>query len=242
MTIKFFADGADKSTIFQMYENPQICGFTTNPTLMAKAGVRDYKSFAREVLAVVKEKPISFEVFSDEFDEMKAQALEIASWGDNVYVKIPVTNTRAESAVPMIKSLAASKVKMNVTAITTIKQVEQVLPALNPDVPAFISLFAGRIADCGTDPVPIVTAALEHMKSVPLCELIWASPREIYNVVQAQTAGCHIITMTDDIFKKLPLLNKDLTDMSLDTVKMFYNDALKAGFKIETDKPVSVSK
>jgi len=231
--VKLFADGANVKRMVEMYANPIIAGFTTNPTLMRKAGVSDYEGFAREVLSTVKEKPVSFEVFSDDFGEMEAQALKIASWGENVYVKIPVTNTRQESSVRLIERLSKAGIKLNVTAMLTAGQVSEVLPALARGPASFVSIFAGRIADSGIDPVPIMKEALAMLKSQPKTELIWASPRELYNVVQASQIGCHIITATDDVLKKLPLLGKDLLTFSLDTVKMFYDDAKAAGYRIK---------
>ncbi|HTX19872.1 MAG TPA: transaldolase [Bacteroidota bacterium] len=231
--MKLFADGANVKRMVEMYANPIIAGFTTNPTLMRKAGVSDYEGFAREVLSTVKEKPVSFEVFSDDFGEMEAQALKIASWGENVYVKIPVTNTRQESSVRLIERLSKAGIKLNVTAMLTAGQVSEVLPALARGPASFVSIFAGRIADSGIDPVPIMKEALAMLKSQPKTELIWASPRELYNVVQASQIGCHIITATDDVLKKLPLLGKDLLTFSLDTVKMFYDDAKAAGYNIK---------
>lgn len=231
---KIFADGADIATIARLYQDRLIAGFTTNPTLMRKAGVADYKQFAHEALAIVVDKPISFEVFSDEFDEMEAQALEIASWGDNVYVKIPITNTRGESSVELIERLSKAAVKVNVTAMMTLEQVKEVIPALTHGPAGCVSLFAGRIADAGVDPVPVMKEALDLLADYPTLELIWASPRELFNIVQAQQIGCHIITVTDDILKKLHLIGKDLYEFSLDTVKMFYNDACAAGYSIKT--------
>jgi transaldolase len=234
LNTKIFADGADKQSIFKLYENPIISGFTTNPTLMRKAGVSDYKRFAHEVLEVVVDKPISFEVFSDEFNEMEAQALEIASWGQNVYVKIPITNTRAESSVALIERISKAGVKVNVTAMMTLEQVHSVVPVLTNGPAGCVSLFAGRIADAGIDPLPMMRAALDAIRDYPTLELIWASPRELYNIVQAHDIGCHIITVTDDILKKLGTIGKDLTEFSLETVKMFYNDARAAGYSITT--------
>jgi len=231
---KIFADGAKKDSIVEMYRNPLIAGFTTNPTLMVKAGIKDYKAFAVDVLSTVTAKPICFEVFSDDFEEMKFEALEIASWGDNVYVKIPITNTRGDSSVPLIASLCASGVKVNVTAITLLSQVEAVLPCLRPDTASYVSVFAGRIADCGVDPLPTMQRALELVCRRPNAELIWASPREVLNIVQAREIGCHIITVTDDLLKKLNLIGKDLKEMSLDTVQMFHRDALSVGYNICT--------
>ena len=233
LRVKLFADGANVKRMVEMYANPIIAGFTTNPTLMRKAGISDYEGFAREVLSTVKEKPISFEVFSDDFGEMEAQALKIASWGENVYVKIPVTNTRQESSVRLIERLSKAGIKLNVTAMLTAGQVSEVLPALARGPASFVSIFAGRIADSGIDPVPIMKEALAMLKSQPKTELIWASPRELYNVVQASQIGCHIITATDDVLKKLPLLGKDLLTFSLDTVRMFYDDAKAAGYNIK---------
>jgi transaldolase len=232
LKIKIFADGADKAGMLEMYEKPYIHGLTTNPTLMRKAGINDYVAFAKDIISIIKDKPLSFEVFSDDFDEMERQALEIASWGDNVYVKIPITNTKKESSCPLIKRLADQKVKLNVTAMMTLDQVRDVMAALNPDVPSYVSIFAGRIADTGYDPIPLMTEAVELLKVNPKAELIWASPRELLNIFQADEIGCQIITVTNDILKKLSLVGYNLEDYSLDTVKMFYNDAQSAGFKI----------
>jgi transaldolase len=232
LQVKLFADGADKSGILEMNMNPLISGFTTNPTLMKKAGITAYEEFARDILVHIKDKPISFEVFSDEFSQMRRQALTIASWGTNVYVKIPITNTRAESSAELIRDLSSSGVKINVTAMMTVRQVETVLPALSKGPGAYVSVFAGRIADAGVDPVPIMTEIVGLLKQHPSIELIWASPREVYNVVQANAIRCHIITATNDIIKKIPTLGKDLTEFSLDTVKMFYLDAKSAGYSI----------
>lgn len=229
---KIFADGADKETILKRYKDPMISGFTTNPTLMRKSGIVDYKAFALDILKTIKDRPISFEVFSDDFTEMEAQALEIASWGDNVYVKVPITNTKGESAAPLIERLSKRGVKINVTAIMTLEQVEAVIPALTHGPAACVSIFAGRIADAGVDPMPIMTKAMQMLENYPTLELIWASPRELFNIVQADSIGCHIITVTDDILKKIPTIGKDLEEFSLDTVKMFYNDASSAGFSI----------
>lgn len=232
LKIKLFADGANLDDMLRFYADPRIQGFTTNPTLMNKAGITDYAAFAQKVLEHITDRPISFEVFSDEFDEMDRQARLIASWGDNVYVKIPVTNTRGESSAPLVKKLSASGVKLNVTALFTPAQVQTITDALSADTPAIISVFAGRVADAGVDPMPIMAQALEIMKARPQAELLWASPREIYNVVQADAVGCHIITATSDVLAKLGKLGKDLDEFSLDTVKMFYNDALAAGFTL----------
>lgn len=229
---KIFADGADRETILSRNADPMISGFTTNPTLMRKSGISDYKAFALDILKEVTTKPISFEVFSDEFEEMEKQALEIASWASNVYVKVPITNTRKESAVPLIEKLSKRGVKINVTAIMTIDQVKGVVPALTHGPAGCVSVFAGRIADAGVDPLPVMKHAMELIENYPTIELIWASPRELFNIVQADSIGCHIITVTDDILKKVPTIGKDLTEFSLDTVKMFYNDASAAGFNI----------
>lgn len=231
---KLFADGAKKEVILEMYDKEYIAGFTTNPTLMLKAGVEDYTAFAKDILTTVKNKPISFEVFSDEFAEMEAQALAISAWAENVFVKIPITNTKGQSSVPLIKHLCRSGVKVNVTAMTTYKQVQSLLPCFVEAIPAYVSLFAGRVADCGVDPLPMMKKTVRLLAAYPLVELIWASPRELFNVVQANAIGCHIITLSDDILKKLPLLGKDLGEMSLDTVRMFYQDALKVGYSIDT--------
>lgn len=235
LNIKIFADGADKAGMLEMYAKPFIEGLTTNPTLMHKAGITDYKAFAKDILAVIKDKPISFEVFSDDFAEMERQALEIASWGANVYVKVPVTNTKQEPSYPLIKKLASQSVKLNVTAIMTLGQVHDVVEALDPTVPSYVSVFAGRIADTGRDPLPLMAAALELVKTAPAAELIWASPRELLNVFQADAIGCHIITVTHDLLKKLSLVGYDLERYSLDTVKMFYKDAMAAGFQLERE-------
>ena len=232
LRVKLFADGADLSVIRQMAANPLIKGFTTNPTLMKKAGVTDYAAFAKEMLAIVPDRPISFEVFSDDFSEMASQALEIASWGTNVFVKLPVTNTAGTFAGPLIAALAGRGVQLNVTALLTVAQVEQVAAVLSPGVASYISVFAGRIADTGVDPMPIMRQSLDLMRRLPKAELIWASPRELLNVVQADDVGCHVITATSDVLAKLPLIGKDLTAFSLDTVKMFRQDAVSAGFSI----------
>lgn len=232
LRIKIFADGANKESMLELAANPIVKGFTTNPTLMRKAGITDYKGFAREVLAAIPDKPVSFEVFSDDFDDMYAQAREIASWGENVYVKIPVTNTTGASAAPLIRRLVPHGVKMNVTALFTLAQVRTVSEALEGGAPSNISVFAGRIADAGIDPLQIMTAALEIMKPHPSQEMIWASPRELYNVVQADQIGCHIITIPNDIFAKLGSLGRDLDQFSLETVRMFRTDAVSAGYLI----------
>jgi len=232
LNIKIFADGADKVCMLDMYAKSFIKGLTTNPTLMNKAGIRDYKSFALDILSEIKDKPISFEVFSDDFVDMERQAYEIASWADNVYVKLPITNTKRETCYALVEKLAAQKVKMNVTALMTITQVQDVVAALDPNVPSYVSVFAGRIADTGCDPIPLMTAAVESLKASPAAELIWASPRELLNIFQADSIGCHVITVTNDILKKLSQVGYDLDEFSLDTVKMFYSDARAAGFSL----------
>jgi transaldolase len=232
LKVKLFADGADLAAMVEMSRRPYIGGLTTNPTLMHKAGITDYRAFAHKVLAAIPDKPISFEVFSDEFDEMHRQALEIMSWGKNVYVKIPVTNTRAQPADDLIHTLASEGVKLNITAMTTIPQVQRISKALGDYASSYVSVFAGRIADTGRDPLPIMKQAMEILRPHPTQELIWASPRELFNVIQADQIGCHIITATTDVLKKLELIGKDLTAYSLDTVKMFYQDAKSAGFSL----------
>jgi len=232
LKVKIFADGADKAGMLEMASKSFVKGLTTNPTLMKKAGIVDYKAFALEILSEIKEKPISFEVFSDDFDEMEKQALEIASWGENVYVKLPITNTKGEPIYNLISKLAIKKVKLNVTAIMTLEQVKNVVSNLNPSVPSYVSVFAGRIADTGRDPLPLMIDCVSALKANPLAELIWASPRELFNIFQADQIGCQVITVTNDVLKKLDLVGKDLNDYSLDTVKMFYNDAKSAGFSI----------
>jgi transaldolase len=218
--------------MLELYANPVIRGFTTNPTLMHKAGITDYQAFARDILSVIRDRPISFEVFADEFDEMERQARIIATWGSNVYVKIPVTDTRRESACPLIKQLSHAGIKVNVTAILTLDQVSHVVEALAGGAPSNVSVFAGRIADTGVDPVPAMQEAVRMLQPHPQIELIWASPRELLNVFQADAIGCHIITATPDVLKKLSLVGKDLADYSLDTVKMFADDAAKSGFTL----------
>jgi len=230
LKVKIFADGADKAGMLEMYRNPLIKGFTTNPTLMRKAGVSDYQTFALDILRAIPDRPISFEVLSDEFDEMERQAHKIAKWGDNVYVKIPVTNTRGESSARLIHTLAQAGLKLNVTALLALDQVRQVSAALLGSPSAFVSVFAGRVADSGRDPVALMAAAVELVSLYPNIELIWASPRELLNIFHADSIGCHIITVTNDILGKLHLIGKDLHEFSLDTVKMFMDDALKAGY------------
>ena len=232
LKVQIFADGADKAGMLEMYKKPFIKGLTTNPTLMKKAGIKDYEAFAKDILLEVKDKSISFEVFSDDLDEMEKQALKIATWGENVYVKIPITNTKGIPTYSLIKKLSDKGVKVNVTAIMTLEQVRDVVLNLNQNIPSYVSVFAGRIADTGVDPVPLMSAAVQITSMNSKAEVIWASPRELLNVFQADEIGCQIITVTNDILKKLELVDYDLSSYSLDTVKMFYNDAVSAGFKI----------
>jgi transaldolase len=232
LKVKIFADGADRAGMLDMHARPYIKGFTTNPTLMRKAGIADYQGFAKDILQVIRDRPISFEVFSDDFGEMERQALQIAGWGANVYAKIPVTNTLARPATALIRSLAGKGVKVNVTALMTLAQVKEVSQAIGAAAPACISVFAGRVADTGRDPVPLMAAAVQAMRPFPNQELIWASPRELLNVFQADEIGCQIITVTNDILKKLDGVGKDLDQYSLETVKMFRDDALAAGYTV----------
>ncbi|HEY0965812.1 MAG TPA: transaldolase [Opitutaceae bacterium] len=233
LKIQLYADGADKAGILDLYAKPYIKGLTTNPTLMNKAGIKDYEAFSKDILQTVKSKPISLEVFTDDLVDMKRQALKIASWGDNVYTKIPITNSVGASCLPLIKELAAQGVKLNVTALLTLKQVQGVAEALNPKVPSVVSVFAGRIADTGVDPVPMVRACGALLSDQPKAELLWASTREVLNIFQAEEAGCAIITVPHDILAKAAkMLGNDLTALSLDTVKMFAKDAAAAGFKL----------
>ena len=232
LTVRIFADGADREGMLEMYGLPYIKGFTTNPTLMHRAGLTDYRGFAQSILAAIPDRPISFEVFSDEFAEMERQAREIATWGKNVYVKIPVTNTRGEPAYDLVQRLSHDGVKVNVTAIMTTAQVSAVVQAVAAGAPSCISVFAGRIADTGRDPVPLMAQYVEMLKAAPAAELIWASPRELLNIFQADAIGCHIITVTNDVLKKLALVQKDLGDYSLETVRMFFDDGRKAGFAL----------
>ncbi len=232
LTVKIYADGADEASMLALYRQPYIQGFTTNPTLMHQAGIKDYRAFAQSILRAIPDRPISFEVFSDDFNEMERQAIEIASWGKNVFVKIPITNTQGESACPLVGRLSRAGVKLNITAMMTLHQLCDVLPHLAPEIPSYLSLFAGRIADTGRDPVPMMAEAVRLLEPTPWLELIWASPRELLNIFQANAVGCHIITVTSDVLKKLTLVDKDLDDFSLDTVKMFYDDAQKAGYQL----------
>lgn len=233
LPVKIFADGADQKGIAELYRKPFIRGLTTNPTLMRKVGISDYEAFARSVLEVVKDKPISFEVFSDEFDEMRRQALQISQWQDNVYVKIPITNTRGDSAIPLIRDLGQEGVQLNITAILTREQVDAVAAALNPDAPAVVSVFAGRVADTGVDPIPLIRDSLKIISGLPAAELLWASVREVLNIFQAADCGCHIVTVPHDILAKVVKLGgMDLGELSLDTVRMFHQDAVAAGFNL----------
>jgi len=232
LKVKIFADGADIESMKALKQNPMVKGFTTNPTLMRKAGITDYVAFAKEVLVAIPDAPVSFEVFADDFPSMEAQAMEIDSWGDNVYVKIPITNTKGESAVPLIKKLSDQGIKLNVTAIFTVKQVQEVTDALHVDSAAVVSVFAGRIADTGIDPVPMMKESADIMKSKPKAELLWASPRELLNIYHADSIGCHIITVTPEVLGKLKLVGKDLDEYSLETVAMFFKDATAAGYDI----------
>lgn len=232
LRVKIYADGADIEGMRGLSRKPWIKGFTTNPTLMRKAGVADYRAFAIDVLKIITDRPISFEVFSDEFAEMASQAREIATWGKHVYVKIPVTNTRGESSVALIRDLTREGIKLNVTAILALDQVRDVAAALAGGSPAYVSVFAGRVADTGRDPVPLMAAAVEMVRLMPTLELIWASPRELLNIYHADAIGCHIITVTHDILNRLDSIGKDLHEYSLETVRMFRNDAIKAGYTL----------
>ena len=233
LPIKIFADGADRDGIAELYKKPFIRGLTTNPTLMRKVGINDYESFAKSILEVVKEKPISFEVFSDEFAEMRRQARKISAWQSNVYVKIPITNTRGDSAVPVIRDLAGDGIQLNITAILTRDQVKAVAEALGRGTASVVSVFAGRIADTGIDPMPLMRDSLQILSSLPAAELLWASVREVLNIFQAAQCGCHIVTVPHDILSKvIKLGGMDLADLSLDTVQMFYRDAVAAGFQL----------
>jgi transaldolase len=232
LVVKIFADGADKAGMLEMYRLPYIKGFTTNPTLMRKAGVTDYRAFARDILAAIPDRPVSFEVLADEFDEMERQAREIMTWGQNVYVKIPITNTRRQPSYDLIRHLSHDGIKLNITAMMTLSQVREVTACVAGGAPCYVSIFAGRIADTGRDPVPLMAAAVELLRPTPNAELVWASPRELLNIFQADAIGCHIITVTNDILKKIPLIGKDLSDYSLDTVRMFYEDARRAGYTL----------
>jgi transaldolase len=232
LQIKIFADGADLRQMIEMSSKPYIKGLTTNPTLMRKAGVTNYEKFVKDVLKEVNDKPISFEVFADDFDEMISQARKISSWGRNVNVKIPITNTKGEESTSVVQTLTNEGIALNITAILTVQQVRSIVEVINPDSFTFVSVFAGRIADTGRDPIRIIQEVLEIVKSKPKVEVIWASPRELLNVIQADAVGCHIITATSDILNKLELIGKDLEKFSLETVQMFQNDALLSGYEI----------
>lgn len=232
LRVKIFADSADRARMLELRARPYIMGFTTNPTLMRRAGVTDYRAFARDVLSAITDKPVCFEVLADDFLEMERQAFEIASWAGNVYVKIPITNSRRSSSVELIRRLSAGGVKVNVTALMTLEQLRAVVPALNVDVPSYVSIFAGRIADTGVDPLPLVAQAAEILRAIPSAGLVWASSRELLNIFQAEAGGCHAITLTTDILSKLFLIGHDLADFSLETVRMFHDDAQSAGFTL----------
>lgn len=239
LKVAIFADGANIDGILEMYRNPLIKGFTTNPTLMRKAGVEDYAAFAYRLLQAIPDRPISLEVFADDFEEMESQAMEIASWGGQVNVKIPVTNTKGVSTAPLLRRLARSGVRVNVTALMTLDQVKTVAACLSEGPPSYISVFAGRVADTARDPLPMMAEAVRFLASFPNLQLIWASPRELLNIFQADAIGCHVITVTNDVLKKLELVGKPLDEYSLETVQMFYNDALKAGYKLVRCETVS---
>jgi transaldolase len=232
LKVKIFADGADKAGMLEMYKNPNVSGFTTNPTLMRKAGVTDYEAAAKDILAAIPDRSISFEVFADDFSEMERQARRIATWGKHVSVKIPITNTKKESAIPLVRKLSQEGVALNVTAMFTLDQVQDVVDAVKGGAPCYVSVFAGRIADTGIDPVPVMAESVKRLKAAPNTQLIWASPRELLNIFQADEIGCHVITVTNDIIKKLLLVGKDQNEYSLETVKMFYDDGKAAGYKL----------
>jgi transaldolase len=232
LNVRIFADGADKAGMLDMYAKPYISGFTTNPTLMRKAGITEYEAFARDILAAIPDRPISFEVFADEFAEMERQAKRISRWGEHVSVKIPITNTKGESSVPLVQKLSHDGIALNVTAMFTLDQVQAVVDAVTGGAPCYVSVFAGRVADAGVDPVPLMAEAVARLSDAPNTQLIWASPRELLNIFQADAIGCHVITVTNDILKKLSLVGKDLTAYSLETVKMFYEDGKAAGYAL----------
>jgi transaldolase len=232
LKVKIFADGADKAGMLEMYKNPNVSGFTTNPTLMRKAGVTDYEAAAKDILAAIPDRSISFEVFADDFSEMERQARRITTWGKHVSVKIPITNTKKESAIPLVRKLSQEGVALNVTAMFTLDQVQDVVDAVKGGAPCYVSVFAGRIADTGIDPVPVMAESVKRLRAAPNTQLIWASPRELLNIFQADEIGCHVITVTNDIIKKLSLVGKDQNEYSLETVKMFYDDGKAAGYKL----------
>jgi transaldolase len=239
LRVKIFADGADKAGMLEMYAKPYISGFTTNPTLMRKAGIEDFEAFARDIASAIPDRPLSVEVFADEFEAMERQAERIATWGEHIYVKIPVTNTRAESSAPLVRRLAAKGIKLNVTALMTLDQVRETAAALEGGASSYVSVFAGRIADTGRDPMPLMAEAVRILAPYKNLELIWASPRELLNIFHADSIGVHIITVTNDVLAKLSLVGRDLGEYSLDTVKMFHSDALKAGYSIDTSREFS---
>jgi transaldolase len=241
LKVQVFADGADQASMLALYRQPYIKGFTTNPTLMRKAGVTDYERFAREILEQIPDRPISFEVFADDEPEMERQARKIASWAGNVYVKIPVTNTRREPMSALIRRLSSDGIQINATALLALEQVRHVAKALMGGAPSYISVFAGRVADTGRDPVPLMKSALEIMAPEPKMQLVWASPRELLNIFQADEIGCHIITVTSDVLKKIGLVGKDLHEYSLETVRMFHDDAAQSGYKLEATPAVAYS-
>jgi transaldolase len=232
LNVQIFADSADRASLLALHARPYISGLTTNPTLMRRAGVADYRAFAREILGVITTKPVCFEVLADDFGEMERQALEISSWGGNVYVKVPVTNTRGVSCATLIRRLTDRGVRLNVTALMTLSQLREILPALNPATPSYVSIFAGRVADTGIDPLPVMARAVEMLRVNPRARLVWASSREPLNIFQANAIGCHVITVTTDILAKLPLIGHDLSEYSLETVRMFYDDAQSAGYSL----------
>jgi transaldolase len=232
LNVKIFGDGADKAAILDLYAKPYIHGFTTNPTLMRKAGIRDYESFARELLEEVPDRPISFEVFADDFDEMERQARRIATWGPNVFAKIPITNTRRESSIPLLRHLTNEGLQLNVTALLPLHQVRAAAEAMGGGPPCYISVFAGRIADTGVDPVPLMAEAVKLLQAAPNLQLIWASPRELLNIFQADDVGCHVITVTSDLLRKLEMVGKNLDEYSLETVRMFHEDARLSGYQL----------
>jgi transaldolase len=233
LKVQVFADGADKATMLELYREPYIKGFTTNPTLMRKAGVTDYEGFAREILDHIPDRPICLEVLADEEDEMERQAHQIAGWGSNVCVKIPVTNTRRQPMYNLIRRLSSEGIRVNATALLALDQVRYSAQALKGGAPSYISIFAGRVADTGRDPIPLMKSALELMAANANSQLVWASPRELLNVFQAEEIGCHIVTLTSDILNKIRLIGKDLHDLSLETVQMFYDDAARSGYRLE---------
>ncbi|MFZ0297697.1 MAG: transaldolase [Candidatus Sulfotelmatobacter sp.] len=241
LRVQIFADGADKASILELYRQPYIKGFTTNPTLMRKAGVTDYERFAREILQQIPDRPISFEVFADDEAEMERQARKIARWAANVYVKIPVTNTRREPMYELVRRLSAEGIQVNATAVLALDQVDHLARALRGGAPSYISVFAGRVADTGRDPVPLMKSALELMALEPNSQLVWASPRELLNIFQADEIGCHIITVTSDVLKKVSLIGKDLHDYSLETVRMFHDDAAHSGYTLEPASHIAYS-